>query len=323
MPYYQVSPGPVEDVTAYISVPGEPNAAAGDLYFLTVLVQQVSALEYVNALFDNEIDLRQRDTIRPPGVSQDQLNAANASLMQESIDRAIFVALTELGYGATLTGEGAVVSGLVEDSPAVGLLLAADVITSIDGEVIRLAGDAVAFVARSAPGDNITLGVIRPDPNGDDEPLVLEIPVVLGDHPEDDTRGFIGVFLDSANVVAEFELDVSINAGNIGGPSAGLMYTLEIMNLLTEEDLTQGRQIAGTGTIEFDGDVGPIGGVRQKVFAAIDAGAYAILVPEENFADAEAAASGDIEIVSVDRLEDALAFLRSLQAAVPASAAGS
>ncbi len=321
--YYRVSPGPVEDVTTYVSVPGDGNEVAGDLLFLTVLVEQVDALGYLDALFDPKVDLRPREVIRPPGVSQEELNEANAALMQDSIDRAIFVALTELGYDALLTGEGAVVLGIVEESPAVGLLRQGDIIVSIDDNPIRLAGDAVAEVGRARPGDRVVLTVMRVQ-EGVDDSSEIRIPVVLGVNPDDDARGFIGVFLDTHNVQAEYPVDVRIDARNIGGPSAGLMYTLEIMNLLTEGDLTKGRVIAGTGTIEFDGEIGSIGGIKQKVYAAIDAGAEYVLVPRGNYEDARRAAGDDIAVVPVDALTDALAFLNSLEpATVGAAAAGS
>ena len=324
--YYAVGPGPVEDVGGVVSVRSGADtfAADGDFYFLTVILEEVNVLEYLDAALNPEVDLRPRADIRPDGVSPEQLQRANRESMQESQERAIFVALTRLGYDATLTGEGALVVGLVEGSPAEGLLQTDDVIIGFDGEDISLAGDAVAQVTARRPGDRVTLTVLRAGEDGEDEEV--EASLVLGENPDDSDRGFIGVYLDTLNRRAEFPIEVEINAGNIGGPSAGLMYALGILNLLTEDDLTRGYQIAGTGTIQDPetGAVGPIGGIRQKVYAAIDSGAEFVLVPEGNYDDARDAAGEDVTVVSIATFDDALDFLRALEpnSALAAQAGG-
>jgi len=117
------------------------------------------------------------------------------------------------------------------------------------------------------------------------------------------------VLLDNNEPIIEFPIDVTIDSQNIGGPSAGMMFTLEIMNQLTEQDLTGGQRIAGTGTIALDGTVGAIGGVTQKVNAAIDAGAVVVLVPAGNYDNAVAAAGDKIVVVRVETIDDALAYL--------------
>jgi PDZ domain-containing protein len=122
----------------------------------------------------------------------------------------------------------------------------------------------------------------------------------------------VGVMLSDADVQVVFPVDVTIDSQNIGGPSAGMMFTLEIIDELTPEDLTHGRRIAGTGTINVDGVVGPIGGIRQKVFGAIDAGAEIILVPADNYDEALTAAGDKITVVKVATIEDAIAYLNSL-----------
>ena len=122
----------------------------------------------------------------------------------------------------------------------------------------------------------------------------------------------VGVLLTSGPTQTVFPVDIEIDSQNIGGPSAGLMFTLEIMNQLTDDDLTKGRAIAGTGTIARDGTVGAIGGVKQKVFGAIDAGAEFVLVPAANFPDAVEAAGDDITVIEVATIADALDFLEAL-----------
>jgi PDZ domain-containing protein len=149
----------------------------------------------------------------------------------------------------------------------------------------------------------------------------LDIPIVLGPFLatdedgnliDDPNRGMVGVLLTDASTETVFPVDITIDSQNIGGPSAGLMFALEIMNQLTEEDLTKGRAIAGTGTIARDGTVGAIGGIKQKVYGAIDAGAEFVLVPSSNYPDAILAAGDDITVIEVATIDDALAFLATL-----------
>ncbi len=311
--YYAVGPGPVEEVEPLVSVGGdvETFGATGEFAFLTVVLDEVTVLEYLDAAIDSRIDLQPREAIRPAGVSSEELREANRRSMEESKQRAVFVALTRLGYEAELSGEGAVVVGLVEESPAAGQLEADDVIVSLNDEDVAMATDAVAAVGRLAPGDVVAIKLKRTGDSGDEQ--VIDTQVTLGEHPDEPDRGFIGIYLDTVNSVADFPVDVEIDSGNVGGPSAGLMYTLGIMNLLTEEDITRGHKIAGTGTIDNEGRVGPIGGIRQKVFAAVESGAAYVLVPAANAEDARRAAGDDIEVVSVATIDDALAFLDTLE----------
>ncbi len=319
--YYAVGPGPVEEVEPLVSVSDGVDTfdADGEFVFLTVVLDEVTVLEFLDAAIDSKVDLQPREAIRPAGVSSEQLRESNRRSMEESKQRAVFVALTRLGYEAELSGDGAVVIGLVEDSPAAGLLQAEDVIVELNDEDIAMATDAVAAVSRLAPGDVVSITLKRTDGEGDEELVATD--VVLGEHPDEPDRGFIGIYLDTVNSIAEFPVDVEIDSRNIGGPSAGLMYTLGIMNLLTEEDITKGRLIAGTGTIDNEGRVGPIGGMRQKTFAAIATGAEYLLVPAGNTDEAREAAGDDIEVVPVATIDDALAFLKSLEA-LAAVAAG-
>ncbi len=321
--YYAVGPGPVEEVDRLVSVEGNTPTykSEGDFFFLTVILDEVTVLEYLDAALDSRVDLQPREAIRPAGISQEELRRSNLRSMEESKDWAVYVALTRLGYEATLTGDGAVVLGLVEESPAAGKLQAEDIIVALDGEPVQMAGDAVVAVANYRPGQTIVVRVRRPGADGED-PQEFDTQITLGEHPDDDARGFIGVYLDTLNGNAEFPVDVAIDSRNIGGPSAGLMYALSVMDLLTPDDLTKGHRIAGTGTIDDEGSVGAIGGIRQKVFAARDAGAEVVLVPANNYEDALRAAGDDIQVVRVETIDDALAFLETLEPAAAVAAPG-
>ncbi len=172
---------------------------------------------------------------------------------------------------------------------------------------MEVADDVIASLADRRPGDSV---VLRVDRDGQR----VEATVTLEVSPDEPTRAFLGVTLETVDLQIDIPDDVAIETRNVGGPSAGLMFTLGVIDALTADDLTRGHRIAGTGTIRLDGDVGPIGGVRQKVIAAREADVGYVLVPTENLADALDAAGGDIEVVAVDTVDDALGFLAGLPA---------
>ena len=164
-------------------------------------------------------------------------------------------------------------------------------------------------------GDTVTLEGVR-------EGERFSADITLVPHPDIEGAPMVGVLFDTQNLEMVLPIDVDIDSRNIGGPSAGVTYALALIDLLTEEDLSKGHRIASTGTIALDETVGAIGGVKQKVYAAIAIGAEYVLVPADNYPDALDAANGDIEIVSIATLEDALAFLRELEPAPLVVASG-
>ncbi len=301
--YIAFSAGSVEDVSDHMTIEGDVSEPVGDLFFLTVSADSVNVFEYIEATFDGEIDLTRRSRVRREGETNEEFSRRNLESMEESKRAATYVALTNLGYEPS--GSGALITNLVIDSPAIGLLEVGDIVVGVAGTTVSLADEAVDIVGTFGPGQTVTL-TVKHGEDGDTE----DIDVTLAVNPDDAGKGLIGVFLTTA---IDFPVDVDIDSGNIGGPSAGMMYALGIMNLLTPEDMTQGHLIAGTGTIRFDGTVGPIGGVRQKIFAARDAGASYALVPADNYAQALDAADGDIGVISIATIDDALTFFDSLE----------
>ena len=308
LPYFAFSPGVVKEVDELISVEGEPPPQPeSELYLLTVSVgtQPVNLFEYVSALLDPNVDLVARDLVRPPEVSVEEHRQHNRNLMDDSKSRAIFVAMDRLGYDVDFSGDGILVLGTVEDSPAEGVLRADDIIIEIQGQPVEIDTDGTTIIQTFPIGETIELTVLRGE-----ERLVL--PVTLVENTQAPGSPMVGFFPATANPGFMFPVDIEIDSTNIGGPSAGLVYTLGVMNALTpDSDLMRGRLIAGTGEIRPDGDVGPIGGVRQKVVAAEAAGAEIMLVPIENFEEA-LTIDHEIELGPVDTLDDALAFLEAL-----------
>ncbi len=324
MPYYAMSPGPVSDVSDFIQVEEPSGTTEGELFFLTVSLQEVNVIEWVAAKLDSRVDLAPRENIRPAGVSQEQLREQNLTLMERSKDDAKYVALTLLGYEVTYNGSGALITSTIDGSAAEGVLQPGDVITFVEGAEVEFSSDAVDLIGGRSPGAELVLTIERADSEEPDVVETLDVPLTLGPYRfidedgnvlDDPDRGMVGVMLADAEVKIVFPVDVKIDSQNIGGPSAGLMFTLEIIDALTDDDLTQGRRIAGTGTIDADGTVGAIGGIRQKTYGAIDAGAEYLLVPSANYPDAVDAAGDDIVVVEVATIQDAMTFLASLSTA--------
>jgi PDZ domain-containing protein len=312
VPYYTLSPGPVYDTADFVSVEDGAASTDGELFFLTVSLKEANIFEWAAGYVDPRVDVRERERVRPIGVSPEQLRRESLAAMQQSKQTATFVALTELGYEVTLIGTGALVIETVPDSAADGVLLPDDVIIEMDGKEVAFRDDIIKDLTDAERGDLVEMLIERPVDESLDDFDAINVELVLGRHVDDPTRPMIGVLLDNNEPVVEFPVEVLIDSKNIGGPSAGMMFTLQIMDQLTDGEITHGERIAGTGTIARDGTVGSIGGVKQKVFGAIDAGARAVLIPAGNFADAVMAAGDKIEVVRIETIDDAIAFLETL-----------
>lgn len=321
VPYYAMSPGPVEAVVDLVSVTEEVPTyeSDGEFYLLTVGLREVNAFEWFEAQFlDERVDLVPREHIRPTGVTQEEITRSNLQAMDGSIEAAVYVALGRLGYDVGFIGEGVEVIQVVEGAPADGVMHLGDQYTVVAGEEVDTSDEAATIIRSYAIGDTISLEGTRlddPDAFGQVDaarsPITVE--VTLGPHPDIEGAPMVGVVFDTVGLEIDLPLDIVVDSGNIGGPSAGLTFTLTLLDLLTPDDLTRGHIIAGTGTIRFDESIGAIGGVRQKVHAARAIGAEVVLVPAANYEDALTAAGGAIQIVPVETLQDALDFLDTLE----------
>jgi PDZ domain-containing protein len=309
VPYVAFSPGQVEQVADLITIDGaETYQPTGDYYLLTVGLRDVNVFEYIEAQFDEEVDLYDREVIRPRGVSREEQKRTNLELMDGSIEAALFVALGRLGYDVGFEGDGVVVLDVVQDSPSDGVLREGDLVAAVEGTSVQLTEEAAGIIRSFEVGDTITLSIVRDEQE-------MEVQITLVPHPDIEGAPMVGVLLDTINLTLDIPIDVEVDSRNIGGPSAGMMYAVSLIDLLTPEDLTKGHRIAGTGTISFDETVGAIGGVRQKVYAARAVGAEIVFVPEANYEEALTAQGDDIQIVSVGTLQDVLDFLETLEPA--------
>ncbi|MTV26457.1 PDZ domain-containing protein [Nitriliruptoraceae bacterium ZYF776] len=308
-----LTPGPTEDTLGLVRIEGARTyPSAGQLLLTTVAVRDdLDLAQWWQARRTSSIETVPRESIYPTGSDREEVSEQNALLMADSQTTAALAALGAVGYDVDAAASGAEVAS-VEPDAATDELAPGDVIVGLDGEVVRDAADVVAAVRSRGPGDEVVLEVRD---GGEADPR--EVTVTLGANPEDGAVAYIGVLLTSR---IDLPVDVTIDAGVIGGPSAGLMFALGVVDLLGAEDLTAGRVVAGTGTITRDGTVGPVGGVKQKVVAASSPGGVAdpaavFLVPAANLGEArEAEVRNDVLLVPVEDLDDALAALEQLAA---------
>jgi len=296
LPYDTLAPGSARAVNAVIEVKGHPSyPPQGKVFYTTVSVRErVNPYEMLAGWLDPAVEIVPETKVRgttPP----DQFQRQNVEAMADSKTTAQVLALRELGY--TNLGVGAEVVEVQPDLPAAGILKAGDVIVGIDGKTIATSTDAVNGIRARAPGDTLRLRVKR----GDAPPADLN--AVLGDA---DGKPLLGVRLSTK---IQLPFDINIDSGRVVGPSAGLAYALELLDLLTPGELTGGSSVAATGELLTDGTVGAIGGVAQKAVTVRRAGIKVFLVPKANEAEARAHAGDKLEIRGVATFDEALKVL--------------
>lgn len=304
LPYVAFGPGPVSDAADAIVVEGvDSYPPDGELLMLTIVSQDVNIFEAMIAGFDPTIDLVEKQRVRRVGESDEEYRNRVLQQMDDSNFRAVAVALDYLGIDMVSTE--VVINEFVEGVPAADVLELGDTIAAVNGVGVSSVAEIRPLIEGVGVGEPITVTISR---GGE----LLDIEVLLAERDDEPGVPMIGVILGE---LSEPPFPLGVEAGDVGGPSAGMMHTIAIIDTLTEGELTNGYVIAGTGTIRMDGTVGSIGGIRQKVPAAEAAGATHILVPEGNYESALTAEFEDIEIIPVATISEALAFLESLSEA--------
>lgn len=302
LPYLAYSAGPVSDaadsVVAEEVAVFQPN---GELLMLTVVSQDVNVYEAFLAGFDPTIDLIRKEAVRREGETDQEYRNRVLQQMDDSNFRSIAVALQYLGYDMVPTE--VVINDIVSGVPAESVLERGDTVRRVNGEPILTLDDFALALEGFGVDDRVVVTVER---NGEH----VDLDVTLA--AREDGTPMLGII---PGILTEPPFPIEIRTGDVGGPSAGLMHAIAIVDALSENELTGGRIIAGTGTIQLDGTVGNIGGVRQKVVGAEAAGAEIILVPQGNYEAALTAKRNTIEIVPVATLDDAIQYLASLDAA--------
>jgi PDZ domain-containing protein len=307
VPYVAQVPGPTFNTLGELD--GEPiiavegrdrNDVEGNLTLTTVGVGRggLSLVQAVRGWFDSEVSVVPEESVYPPDRTEEQTRQENRQAFLTSEQAAESVALAHLGYP-----EKVVVQGLAEDSPSEGRLEEGDAIEAVNGRPTPDARTLDTVLSSIPGGSEVTVDYTRVGKSGS---------ATIVSTTADDRKGaLLGVsILDQPS--APFDVDIQIE--DVGGPSAGLMLTLGILDLVGDDDLTGGAVVAGTGTIDVDGEVGPIGGIPLKMVAARDIGAELFLVPADNCAEAAAAPDPGFPLARVATLDDALRALADHEA---------
>jgi Lon-like protease len=308
---YMLLPGQALPIQPMISVKGYPAPhSRGSLYMTDVSLYKVNhLLEELYGKLNPEADLEKAQDVSG-GLSDAQYQKLNQQLMADSINKAEAAALAAArGYRIHFSPNGPEVLLLMSGSPAARVLKPGDFIYAINGRRTRLAQQVFPIIRRMKPGDFVRLELVRRGKH-----LQVRIKTVASTNGKPTPNGktpMIGVYVRDEIV---FPIKISINAGDIGGPSAGLMFSLGIVQRLKQDDITHGCKVAGTGTINYDGTVGPIGGAKQKILAARNAGAQYFFVPDvADNRDPAIKNRGSVTVVPVKALRQALSFLRTLK----------
>jgi PDZ domain-containing protein len=306
VPYVAQVPGPTFntlgdiDGEPIISVEGrERNDTSGNLNLTTVGVPQ-NALTLVGAVqgwFDSEVTVVPREQVYPSGQSEEETQQQNRQAFLTSEQAARMAALAELGYPMKV-----VVQDLVEDSPSADLLRAGDALESVGGTPTPDTAALTAALAAIPPGTPVPVTYTRLGQPGS--------ATVTTTAAAEGSGSALGVLV-LESPYAPFTVDIQVD--DVGGPSAGLMLTLGILDLVGDTDLTGGAVVAGTGTIADDGKVGPIGGIPLKLVSAREIDAELFLVPADNCAEAVRNAQPGLPMARVATLDDALTALDDLR----------
>lgn len=304
--YFIMSPGIAQELSPMVTVEkGNKNGSQGDFMLTAVASQRATLwdLIYIKVSKPVGVELEAMEEQLPPGMDMSEYLQIMNQLMEESQLQAQAVAFKKAGYDIVVKGEGAEVVEVLSGGSAEGILKSGDIIIEIDGQPVQFSSDAVQLIRKHKIGDNVNIKVTR-----DNE--IFEYTLKTVDMESSPGKASIGVLITTKGLDYNFPLDVTFNTGNIGGPSAGSMFTLEIYNQLIKEDLTKGKRIAGTGTISLDGSIGKIDGVIQKVLAAKREKADLFLVPKENYEEAKKVARGII-LVKVENIDQAIEYLKN------------
>ena len=297
LPWYAVGPGPARAVQPLIRFEHRPRYESEGRFVMTsVRYTQLTGVDLVLAWLDPDRYVIPRSDLFPPGEDREQEHRRSISQMDTSKLDAAAVVLRELSDYPRQHGDGVLVENVVSGCAADGELYPGDRILAIGGEEVDTWREASRAIESAPSGATLAF-----DLSVDGEPESVDL-----------VRAPCGGSADplvGVSLINSFPFDVEISSGEIGGPSAGLMWALGLYDLLTPGDLTGGRTIAGTGQIGVDGTVAPIDSVGQKVSAAADAGATVFLLPADNAKAAVAAGDHGLELVPVASFDEAVAYL--------------
>ncbi|MDH2429792.1 PDZ domain-containing protein [Sphaerisporangium sp. TRM90804] len=309
VPYVALSPGPTENTLGdfkgkpVITIAGRQTyPTTGKLSLVTVAYQggptaRIDLLTALRGWMDPTVAVVPEETIFPKTVSVKEVEQQNTQEMTGSQQDATAAALNELKIPIKML---VTVVTTQKGRPADGKLRPGDQITHVDGKPVHTIEEVSELVRGHKPGEQVRFRVLR-----DTKPSEVQVATVAGN-----SGSVVGVMMGTR---FEFPFTVTVNVGDVGGPSAGLMFSLGIFDKLTPGALTAGRSIAGTGTITADGKVGAIGGIQQKMIGARNAGATVFLTPADNCDDAVPAVPKGLRLVKVSTMHEAVQAIEALR----------
>ena len=310
VPYVKLAPGPTFNVIGesdgepFIRIEGTTTyPVTGNLDMTTVRESGgprggLTFVEAIGAWFSTADAVVPRELIYPDDVTGEEVRQRQAALFSTSESDAVGAALTFLGVPVSTE---VVATAVLADAPAGEFFEPRDAIVSIDGTAITEPGQVVEIVRAKPIGSTFAFEVERQG-----EPVVFDITSEA--NPTDSQIPYLGVTV-GLFFTPDFDIDFTLQ--DVGGPSAGLMFATGIVDKLTPEDLTAGGHVAGTGTIDPDGNVGPVGGIRQKLAGARDAGAELFVMPERHCAEAQGHVPDGLTVVPVTTLTEAVDAIRA------------
>lgn len=325
VPYAEMSPGPTvntlgdHDGEPVLRISGRKTyETSGHLNMTTVRVTsadyRMNLVEAVYGWLAHDNKVVPHDTIYPDGKTEEESTQENAEEFSQSQESAKVAALKALDVPVK---SWVIVSTVLKDSPAEGRLHAGDVIKSVDGTTVKKPEDVAELVTKHKPGEDVAFTIVPAEEQAaaekEQRAATKTEKVTIRTTKSDDTgeeRAIVGI---SAGTDHTFPFTIDIKLADVGGPSAGLMFALGIYDKLTPGSLTGGSFVAGTGTIDDAGKVGPIGGIEMKTVGAREKGAQYFLTPADNCAAAADDTPDGLTLVKVKTIDDALGALKDIR----------
>ncbi|MFG2228768.1 PDZ domain-containing protein [Streptomyces sp. NPDC048723] len=322
VPYSEMSPGPTVNTLGdshgapVLNIAGRTTyPTSGHLNMTTVRVTgadyDMSLVEAVYGWLAGDNIVVPHENLYPNGKTEAESTQENAEEFSQSQQSAKVAALKQLGIPVTAR---VIVSTVVKDSPSEGRLHAGDVVKAVDGTAVTAPEDVAKLVTKHKPGEPVEFTIVpakdaaEAAKAGNNDPATSKLTITAG-KAEGDGHAIVGI---RAGTDHAFPFTIDIKLADVGGPSAGLMFALGIVDKLTPEDLTGGKFVAGTGTIDDAGKVGPIGGIQMKTIGARKAGAEYFLTPAENCTSAASHIPDGLTLVKVSTIDDATKALEKI-----------
>jgi Lon-like protease len=315
-PYYLYQPGSAEGLSSKVTVENGHKSEEGEFYLTTILSMKANVLNLLYGLFAPNTEIKKEVDVRGD-LNDEEYELIITHMMNTSQLNAIATGYKAAGEAVSIQPAGVFVSNIVPDSKAKGLLKVGDIIHAIDEKTVKNAEDFRNELAKSNKkvGDSVSIGFSRKG-----KEMTKEIELIQLDSQSEIAA--LGIFPED-KIKIESQRKVTFHTEDIGGPSAGLMFSLEIYSQLDNSDLKKGYKIAGTGTINLNGEVGQIGGISDKIIAAHNEGIEIFFCPvdieptdsneKEVIAEAKKQGYDDIKIVPVKTMQDALDYLVKLE----------